>query len=148
MFITDVFSLHHCGFCVDIWLFTPGLLNYYSVPITITITITSYIQTAYYYYYYYYIIYLNRLLLLLLRHIFKQRITITITITQNIKKAYYYYYYFPGSYYYYCYYFPITITFIITVEPKKHKKLRLQSDIQRPLLLPLYHTLPQTHYHR
>ena len=73
-------------------------------------------------------------------------ITITITITQNIKKAYYYYYYFQ-NYYYYCY-FPITITFIITVEPKKHNISRLQSNIQRPLLLPLYHTLPQTHYHR
>ena len=78
----------------------PGLLNYYSVPITITITITSYIETANYYYYYYYVIYLNNLLLLLLRYIFKQ----PITITRNIKKAYYYYYYFP-----------ITITFIITV---------------------------------
>ena len=44
---------------------------------------------------------------------------ITITITQNIKKTYYYYYYFPDYYYYY--YFPITIAFIITVEPKKHK---------------------------
>ena len=71
---------------------------------------------------------------------------ITIAITQNIKKAYYYYYYFPDYYYYY--YFPITITFIITVEPKKHSTSRLQSNIQRPLLLPWYHTLPQTHYHR
>ena len=62
----------------------PGLLNYYSVPITITIT--SYIQTAYYYYYYYYVIYLDSLLLLLLllRYIFKQPITITITITPYI----------------------------------------------------------------
>ena len=41
-----------------------------------------------------------------------------------------------------------TIKFIITVEPKKHSTSRLQSNIQRPLLLPLYHTLPQTHYHR
>ena len=52
-------------------------------------------------------------------------ITITITFTQNIRKAYYYYYYFPGYYYY----FPITITFIITVEPKKHSTSRLQSNI-------------------
>ena len=44
--------------------------------------------------------------------------------------------------------FPITITFIITVEPKKHNTSRLQSNIQKPLLLPWYHTLPQTHYHR
>ena len=58
-----------------------GLLNYYSVPITITIT--SYIETAYYYYYYYYIIYLNSLLLLLLLLLEKltQPINITITIT-------------------------------------------------------------------
>ena len=73
------------------------------------------------------------------------RQTITITITRNIKEAYYYYYYFPDYYYYY--YFPITITFIITVEPKKHNTSRLQSNIQRHLLLLLYHTLPQTHYH-
>ena len=65
-----------------------------------------------------------------------------ITITWNIKKAYYYY--FPD----YFYYFPITIAFIITVEPKKQNTSRLQSNIQRPLLLPGYHTLPQTHYHR
>ena len=52
---------------------------------------------------------------------------ITITITRNIKKAYYYY--FPDYYYY----FPITITFIITAEPKKHNTSRLQSNIQRPL---------------
>ena len=71
---------------------------------------------------------------------------ITITIAWNIKKAYYYYYYFPDYYYYY--YFPITITFIITVEPKKHNTSRLQNNIQRPFLLPWYHTLPQTHYHR
>ena len=45
---------------------------------------------------------------------------ITITITGNIKKAYYYYCYFPDYYYHYFYYFHITITFIITVEPKKH----------------------------
>ena len=70
------------------------------------------------------------------------RQTITITITRNIKEAYYYY--FPDYYYY----FPITITFIITVEPKKHNTSRLQSNIQRHLLLLLYHTLPQTHYHR
>ena len=42
----------------------------------------------------------------------------------------------------------ITITFIITVEPNKHNTNRLQSNIQRPLLLPWYHTLPPTHYHR
>ena len=77
---------------------------------------------------------------------FRQTITITITITRNIKEGYYYYYYFP--YYYYYYYFPITITFIITVEPKKHNTSILQSNIQRHLLLLLYHTLPQTHYHR
>ena len=65
------------------------------------------------------------------------RQTITITITRNIKEGYYYYYYFP-----------ITITFIITVEPKKHNTGILQSNIQRHLLLLLYHTLPQTHYHR
>ena len=41
-----------------------------------------------------------------------------------------------------------TIKFIITVESKKHSTSRLQSNIQRPLLLPMYHTLPQTHYHR
>ena len=57
-------------------------------------------------------------------------------------------YYFPDYYYCYYYYFPITITFIITVERKKHNTSRLQSNIQRPLLLPLYHTLPQTHYRR
>ena len=51
-----------------------------------------------------------------------------------------------SSYYYY--YFPITITFTITVEPKKHITSGLQSNIQRPLLLPLCHTQPQTHYHR
>ena len=52
-------------------------------------------------------------------------ITITITITRNIKKAYYYYYYFPDYYYYYDYYFPITITSVITVDPKKlqHKQI-------------------------
>ena len=33
-----------------------GLLNYYSAPITIAITITSYIEIAYYYYYYFPII--------------------------------------------------------------------------------------------
>ena len=102
----------------------------------------------YYYYYYYYFIYLDSLLLLLLllSHIFKQPITITITITRNIKRAYYYYYYFQDYYYYY--YFPITITLIITVEPKKYNTSRLQSNIQRPLLLLLYHTLSQTLYHR
>ena len=42
----------------------------------------------------------------------------------------------------------ITFTCIITVEPKKHNTSRLQSNIQRPLLLPWYHILPQTHYHR
>ena len=110
----------------------------------ITITITRNIKEAYYYYYYYYVIYLNclLLLLLLLRHMFRQ--AITITITRNIKEAYYYYYYFPDYYYY----FPITIKFIIAVEPKKHNPSRLQSNFQRHLLLLLYHTLPQTHYHR
>ena len=49
---------------------------------------------------------------------------------------------------YYYYYFPTTITFIITFEPKKHNTCRLQSNIQIPLLLPLYHTLPQTPYYR
>ena len=72
------------------------------------------------------------------------RQTITITITRNIKEAYYYYYYFPEYYYY----FPITFTFIITVEPKKHNTSRIQSNIQRHLLLLLYHTLQQTLYHR
>ena len=42
-------------------------------------------------------------------------ITITTTIIRNIKKAYYFYF---RDYYYY-FYFPITVTFIITVEPKK-----------------------------
>ena len=42
----------------------------------------------------------------------------------------------------------ITFTFIITDEPKKHNTSRLKSNIQKPLLLPWYHTLPQTHYHR
>ena len=70
------------------------------------------------------------------------RPTITITITRNIKEAYYYY--FTDYYYYY----PITITFIITFEPRKHNTNRLQSNIQRHLLLLLYHTLPQRHYHR
>ena len=101
---------------------------------------------AYYYYYYYYFTYLNSLLLLLLRHIFKQPITITISITRNIKEAYYYY--FSDYYYYYYYYFPTNITFIITVNPKNHSTSRLQSNIQRHVLIPLYHTLPQTHYHR
>ena len=54
-------------------------------------------------------------------------ITINITFTQSIKKAYYYYYYFTDYYYYY--YFPITITCIITVEPKKNNTSRLQSNI-------------------
>ena len=53
---------------------------------------------------------------------------ITITITQNIKKAYYYYYYCPDYYYYNYYYFPITITYIITVEPKKPNTSGLQSN--------------------
>ena len=79
---------------------------------------------------------------------FRQTITITITITRNIKEDYYYYYYFPDYYYYYYFYFPIAITFIITVEPKKHDTSRLQSNIQRHLLVLLYHTLLQTHYHR
>ena len=72
-------------------------------------------------------------------------ITITITIARNIKKTYYYYYYFPDYYYYYYYYFYF---YIITAEPKKHNTSRLQSNIQRPLLLTWYHTLPQTHYDR
>ena len=71
------------------------------------------------------------LLQLLLLEIYGEPITITITISRNIKKAYYYYYYFPDYYYYY--YFHTTITFIITVEPKKHDTNRLQSN---------------THYHR
>ena len=133
--------IYYANYIHKHWL-GAGLLNYYSVPITITIT--SYIEIAYYYYYYYYVIYLNSLLLLLLllllHHIFKQPITITITTARNIKQAYYYYYYFPDYYYYY--YFPIAITLIITVEPKKHNTSRLQSNIQRPLLLALYHTLP------
>ena len=77
---------------------------------------------------------------------------VCITITGNVWGAYFYYYYskhqeslllllLP-------YYFPITTTFIVTAEPKKHNTSRSQSNIQRPLLLPLYHTLPQTHYHR
>ena len=103
--------------------------------ITITITITSYIQTAYYYYYY--VLYLNSLLLLLLCDIFKQ--PITITITRKIKKAYYYY--FPDYYYYY--YFPISIAFIITVEPKKHK----QADY-KVIFKDLYYFHCITHYHR
>ena len=73
-------------------------------------------------------------------------ISITMTITGNIKKAYYHYYYFPD--YYFKYYFHITITFIITVEPNKHNTSKLQSNIHRTLLLPLYHTLSPTHYHR
>ena len=77
--------------------------------------------------------YLYGLLLLLLLEMYGEPITITITTAQSIKKTYYYYYYFPD--YYYCYYFPITITFIITVEPKKHNKRRLQSNIQRPLII-------------
>ena len=68
-------------------------------------------------------------------HMFRQTITIIITITRNIKEAYYYYYYFPDYYYYYYYYFTITITFIITVEPKKHNTSRLQSNIQRHLFI-------------
>ena len=97
-----------------------------------------------------YVIYLNSLLLflLLLLEMYGEPIAITITITRNIKKAYYYNYYFPDYYYYYYNYFPITITFIITVEPKKHNTSRLQSNVKRPLLLPWYHTLPQIHYHR
>ena len=105
----------------------PGLLNYYSVPITIT----SNILTAYCYYYY--VIYLNSLLLLLLllllRHIFKQ--PITITITRNIKKDYYYYYYFP-----------ITITFIITI-----KSNTTQADY-KVIFKDLYYFHYITHYHR
>ena len=73
---------------------------------------------------------MGSLLLLLLLEILRKPITITIT-SQTITIT-----------------FPITITFIITVEPKKHITSRLQSNIQRPLLLPWYHTLPQTHYHR
>ena len=62
-------------------------------------------------------------------------ITITITFTRNIKKAYYYY--FPDYYHY----FLFTITFMFTVESKKHNTSRLQSNIQRHLLVPWYHTL-------
>ena len=76
---------------------------------------------------------MGSLLLLLLLKTLRKPITITITsqtiaITITIN-------------------FPLLIAFIITVEPKKHNTSRLQSNIQRPLLLPLYHTLPQTHYH-
>ena len=92
--------------------------------------------------YYYYIIYLNDLLLLLETYV--EPVTITITIARNIKKTYYHYYYFPDYYYY----FPVTITLIITIELKKHNTSRLQSNIQRPILLPWYRTLPQLHYHR
>ena len=127
--------------------------------IIICIRVVKLLTCTYYYYYCYYFIYLNSLLLLLLRHIFKrpitititvtgEPITITITITRKFKKAYCYYYYFPDYYYYYYYYFPITIAFTITVESKKQNTIRLQSNIQRPLLLPWYYTLPQTHYHR
>ena len=72
-------------------------------------------------------------------------ILLTITITRNSKKAYYYLLLVPRlllllllllSHYY---------TFIITIEPKKHNTSRLQSNFQGPVLLPLYHTLPQTH---
>ena len=63
-------------------------------------------------------------------------------LLETLRKAYYYYYYFPDYYYYHYYYFPITVTFIITMEPKKHNTSRLQSNIQRPLSLPCYHTLP------
>ena len=115
---------------------------------------------AYYYYYYYYFIYLDSLLLLLvlLRHIFKRPITITITV--NIWGAYYYYYYskylerllllllLPRLLLLLLLLLPLTIPYIITVEPKKHNTSRLQSNIQRPSLLPWYHTLPQTHCHR
>ena len=66
-------------------------------------------------------------------------ITITITITRNIKEAYYYYYYFPDYYYY----FPITITFIITVEPKKHNTSRLQIIFKD---ICCFYCI--THYHR
>ena len=92
--------------------------------------------------------YLNGLLqfLLLLLVMYGEPITITINIARNITKAYYYNYYFPDYYYY----FPMTIKLIITVEPKKHntRLQRLQSNIQIPLLLSWYHTLPQTHYYR
>ena len=52
--------------CSRGYWFEPGLLNYYSVPITITITIISYINSL-------------LLLLLQLHRVFKQPITITIT---------------------------------------------------------------------
>ena len=68
------------------------------------------------------------LLLLLLLRILRKPITITIT-SQTITIT-------------------ITFPFIITVEPKKHNTSILQSNIQRPLLHPLYHTLPQIHYNR
>ena len=71
---------------------------------------------------------MGSLLLLLLLETLRKLITITIT-SQTITIT-------------------ITFTFIITVEPKKHNTSRLQSNIQSPLLLPWYHTLPQTHYHR
>ena len=99
---------------------------------------------AYYYYYYYYFIYLNSLLLLLLLLLEMHGEPITITMTRNIKKAYYYYYYFPDYYYYYYYYFPITITFIITVEPKKHNT----SILYKVIFKDLYYVHGITHYHR
>ena len=68
------------------------------------------------------------LLLLLLLETLRKPITITITF-QTITIT-------------------ITFTFIISFEPMKHNTSRLQTNIQRPLLLPWYHTLPQTHYHR
>ena len=58
------------GVHYDLSALCPGLINYYSMPITITIT--------YYYYYYYYYYYC------LLLHIFKQPITIAITVTGNV----------------------------------------------------------------
>ena len=85
------------------------------------------------YYYYYYFIYLNNLLLLLLLEMYGEPITATITITRNINEAYCYYYYFADYYHYY--YFPISITFIITVGPKKHNTSRLQCNIQRPIII-------------
>ena len=80
---------------------------------------------------------MESLFLLLLQLLETLRKAITITITSQTT-------------YYYYYYFPVTITFIITVKPVKRNTSRLcvQSNIQIPLLLPLYHTLPQTHYHR
>ena len=121
-------------------IFGPGLLNYCSAPITITIT--SYIEITYYYYYY--VIYLNSLLLLLLllHHIFKHPVTITITITRNIKQAYYYYYYFPST-------ITITITFplLLHLLLLLNQRNTTQADY-KVIFNDLYYLHCITHYHR